>query len=208
MQCGLTIRHPSNKSRAVINKTLDNLWSGGHAGQLQGSAPSVISAIWIRVLLIKEVLHGFQVMRDDCLAEQLGPTNIRHFCGLESVSRFKKRQFLGHTCPVGLGNWVETANFLTTGIIFDEGDVARNIDLAFLLCHLPFFVGHWLGARSAAISNDMFGFTEESRVAMKINCAILLLIPLGVKKQIFRVEKLLDLPCIESPTVRNGLLEF
>lgn len=52
----------------------------------------------------------------------------------------------------------------------------------------------------------MFSLTEESRMAMKINCTILFLIPLRVQEQIFGVEQLLNLPRIESPTVWNGLL--
>jgi hypothetical protein len=89
---------------------------------------------------------------------------------------------MGHTCPVCLGNWIETSNFLTTWVIFDEGDIAGDVDLALLFSHLAFFISHWLGARSTAVSNDMFGFTEESRVAMKINSTILLLIPLRIEE--------------------------
>lgn len=116
-----------------------------------------------------------------------------------------KRDFPIHTCPIGLGDWVKTANLLPTGVILDKADLARDIDLALFLCHLSLFVGDGLRTETTAVANDMLSFTKEGRVAVKINLAVLLLVPLGIEKQILRVQQLLNLLCIESSAIGNCL---
>jgi hypothetical protein len=77
---------------------------------------------------------------------------------------------------------------LPTGIILDKADLSRDIDLALFLGDLSLFVGNWLRAESTAVANYMLSFTKEGRVAVKINLAVLLLIPLRVEKQILCVK--------------------
>lgn len=85
------------------------------------------------------------------------------------------------TGPVSLSDWIETSNFLATGIVFDERNLIRDINLGLLVRDLDFLFGNRLGAEATAVTNDMFCFTEECWMTMKINFTVFRLIPLGIQ---------------------------
>ena len=88
----------------------------------------------------------------------------------------------GLTCPISLCDWVETADLLPARVIFDKGNLARDVDLALFFCHFSLFICDWLGTGSTAVSNDMLSITKEGRVAVKIDLALLFLVPLRVEE--------------------------
>lgn len=109
-----------------------------------------------------------------------------------------------HTCPVRLSDGVETSNLLATGIIFDELDIARNVDLALFFGHFALLIGDRQRTKSTAVANHIFDISEKRRMAMKINLAVLV-IPLRIQKKVLRVQKLLNLSRVESPAIWHCL---
>lgn len=109
------------------------------------------------------------------------------------------------TCPIGLCNWIEAANFLATRVILDEAHIAGDVDLAFLFGNLLFLFSDRLRTEATAIMNNVLSLAKECRVAMKIHFAILGLIPLSIQEQILGIEELFNLPRVEISAVRDSL---
>lgn len=109
------------------------------------------------------------------------------------------------TGPVLFSDWIETSNFLTARIIFDKTDVARNVDFALFFGNLLFFISDGLRAEATTVANDILSIPEEGWMSVKIDLAVLGLIPLGIQKQIFGVEQLLNLSCVEPGAIGDCL---
>ena len=92
------------------------------------------------------------------------------------------------TSPISLSDRIETSNFLATGIIFDESNVTRYINLGLLFGNLDLLLGNRLGAKATAVTNDMFRLAEECWMTVKVNLTVFGLIPLSVQQQILGVK--------------------
>jgi hypothetical protein len=81
-------------------------------------------------------------------------------------------------------------------VIGDELQSARHINLTFLVVNNVLLIG--LGGRTVAtaVLNDLFSCAKETRMSMKVNFAIALLVPLCVQKQILGVQQTVDLHCL------------
>lgn len=102
------------------------------------------------------------------------------------VSSLKGNLYPGrnHTSPIGLSDRVKTSDLLPARVIFDEADIARDIDLPLFLLHLSFLFGDRLGAIATTVTHGMFGLAKECWVAVEIHSAILGLVPLGIQQEI------------------------
>lgn len=109
------------------------------------------------------------------------------------------------TGPVSFSDRIEASNFLTARIIFDKTDVAGNLDFALFFGNLLFFIGDWLRTEATAVASDILSIPEEGWVSMKVDLAVFVLIPLGIQKQIFGVEQLLNLSCVEASAIGDCL---
>lgn len=92
------------------------------------------------------------------------------------------------TCPISLSDRIETSNFLAAGIIFDESDIAGDVNFGLFFGNLDFLLGDRLGAEATAVADDMFRLPKECGMTMEINFTVLWLIPLRVQQQIFGVK--------------------
>lgn len=70
---------------------------------------------------------------------------------------------------------------LSTRVISDKGDLARNIDLRFRLSNFLLLLCLGNRAISTAVVDNVINSTEEGRVAMKIDFPVIGLIPLGIE---------------------------
>lgn len=109
------------------------------------------------------------------------------------------------TGPVSFRDGIETSNCLTTGVVFNKRNVARNIDLGLLFSHFLFFGSDWLGAVTTAVMHDILHIPEERWMAMKVYFSVIWLIPFRIKQEVLCVQKFLDLFGVEFLSIRNGL---
>lgn len=94
---------------------------------------------------------------------------------------------VGHFGPVVICDWVEGANCLTSGVVFDEGDFSGYVNLGFFFRDIVFFGGHWLWTEPTAIMDYVFSIPEERGMSMQGDLSIFTFIPFCIEKEIFSV---------------------
>lgn len=109
------------------------------------------------------------------------------------------------TSPIRLCNRVEATNLLTPWVVSDEGDPTRNIDSAFFLGYFFFFRSDRLRTTATAVSDDIHNIAKECRMSVEVNFSVFGLVPLCIKQEVLRINKLLDFSSFESGAVRNRL---
>lgn len=116
----------------------------------------------------------FQVSVDNGLAESGGVANV------------------GHSRPFFISDRIEASNLLSSWIVHEELERTRDICLAFLLGNLDLFVGLGNRAITTAVLENFLGRTEEARMSVEIDLALLGLVPFGVQKKILGVQQAID----------------
>ena len=75
---------------------------------------------------------------------------------------------------------------LTTRIVNQKFDSAGDVNLSFLLRNFDLFRGDGFRAGTTAVFDNVFDTAEESGMAMKVNLAVFVLVPLSVEDCRFR----------------------
>lgn len=70
---------------------------------------------------------------------------------------------------------------LSAGIINQEGNLSRDVDLCLLLCHFLLLRSDRLRASAATILDDVLDASKEGWVAMEVDLPLLGLIPFGIE---------------------------
>jgi hypothetical protein len=142
---------------------------------MQWSTSGVVSTIDINPFLRTPILDMLEITINDSLTKS---------CSITDIS---------HGGPFLVGDGVEASNFLSSWIIHNKLELARNISLALLLSHFNFFIGLWDWTISTTILEDFLGTAEEAWMPMKVYFAIIRLIPLSIQKEILSIEQTIDL---------------
>jgi hypothetical protein len=94
----------------MVNQALDNLWCTPRRCEMKWRSARMVSVVDISTFLLAPVLDVLEITIDNGLTKTRSIANVSHLC------------------PVVVSNWVEAANFLATGVIFQKAHIARNED--------------------------------------------------------------------------------
>jgi hypothetical protein len=153
---------------------------------VEGSTARVVTAIDVNALLGAPIFYMLKVSIDNGLTETSCVSNV------------------SHSGPLVIRNGIEAADFLTARIVSEKLEVAGDVGFAFLLFYFDLFIGLGSGAVAATVLNNFFSCTKEARMSVKVDLAVVRLIPLGVQKQIFGVQQTIDSGSMILGTVRHS----
>lgn len=93
---------------------------------------------------------------------------------------------------------MEASNSLTSRVVLDELDIARDVDLVFFFENLLVLFASWLWTVPTAVMDDILNSSEETRVTMELSLSVLRAIPFGIQQKVFGVEEFLDLSNVST----------
>lgn len=160
---------------------------------LQRGSSTVVPVINVHITLLAPGLDIVNIVIDNGLA------------------KLPRRANVSHVSPFFGAQWVEAADFLTSWIIFQEGDLSFYVDGILLLHDLTVLVIERLWAKSAAVVHNVANLAKENRVAVKIDCSVrraVLRVPFTVQQEISLKKQLFQPFGCEIRSVRDGELEI
>ena len=110
-----------------------------------------------------------------------------------------------HTRPICLRDWIKTSDFLTTGVVLNEGYITRDINFALSLSNLLLLFSHWCWTVSATIVDDVLNIAKECRVAVKQNISIFGFIPFRIQQQVLVIEEPFNFPSMVVSSIWDSL---
>jgi hypothetical protein len=141
---------------------------------VERSSTSVVSAIDINTLLGTPILYMLKIAFDDSLAES---------CSIANIS---------HGRPFIVGDGIETSNFLSSRIVRNEFELARDVDFGFFLCNINLLIGFRYWTVSTTVLKNFLGGADEAWMSVKMYLAVLGFVPFCVEEKIFGVEQSVD----------------
>jgi len=82
---------------------------------------------------------------------------------------------------------------LSSWVVDNELERTGDVDLTLLFCNFNLFIGFGNRAVATTILNNFFSRTKEAWMSMKMDLSVVGLVPLCIEKQIFGIEKAIDL---------------